>query len=117
MGNNCIYQTNGDCPLEDFLNSLSPKDYAKVTRATFLLEEYGLRVGSSLIKHLEEGIWELRVKHSSNIQRVLLFHWIENKIVLTNGFTKKSQKTPRNEIDRAKRYRQDFLLRLGGLTI
>lgn len=105
-------KTNGKCPVGEFLDSLNPKDYSKILRSLLLLEEFGLLIGGPLIKHLEDGIWELRVKQSSNIQRILLFHWYKNKIVLTNGFTKKSNKTPSAEIKRAKNYRIDHVQRI-----
>jgi phage-related protein len=62
-------------------------------------------------KYLEDGIFELRTKQGSNISRVLFFFYYGGKIILTNGFIKKSQKTPRREIDLAKKYRSDYLER------
>ena len=59
-------------------------------------------------EYLEDGIFELRTKQSSNITRILYFFVIGNKAVLTNGFTKKSQKTPKKEIELAKKYRKDY---------
>ncbi|MDQ0418774.1 phage-related protein [Croceifilum oryzae] len=80
-------------------------------RALMLLEHFGLGVGAPLIKHLDSGIFEVRSHVGNNHQRVLLFHWHENYLVLLHGFTKKTQKTPPLEIERAKRYRADFLIR------
>ena len=57
-----------------------------------------------------EDIWEFRIKLGSNIYRVLSF-WDGNKIVLTHGFIKKTQKTPVQEIERAEDYRRDYLKR------
>ena len=54
---------------------------------------------------------ELRAKVGSDISRVLYFFVIGHKVVLTNGFIKKTQKTPKSEIKRAKRYRADYLRR------
>ena len=54
----------------------------------------------------------LRAKSGSNISRILYFFVVGRRIVLTNGFIKKSQKTPRNEIEKAKRYRADYLSRM-----
>lgn len=54
---------------------------------------------------------ELRAKVGSDISRVMYFFVIGKKAVLTNGFIKKTQKTPKEEIERAKRYRADFLSR------
>lgn len=63
-------------------------------------------------KPLGDGIFELRAKQSSNITRILYFFVIGHKIILTNGFTKKSLKTPRSEIELAKHYRAEYLQRL-----
>ena len=54
---------------------------------------------------------ELRVKVGSDISRVMYFFVIGKKAILTNGFIKKTQKTPKEEIELAKRYRADFLRR------
>ena len=60
-------------------------------------------------EELEDGIFELRAKVGSDISRVLYFFVVGRKIVLTNGFIKKAQKTPKSEIERAKKYRADYL--------
>ena len=55
-----------------------------------------------------EGIFEIRAKQGSDITRVLYFFVVGQKVILTNGFVKKTQKTPPSEIARAKRYRADY---------
>ncbi|HZX48356.1 MAG TPA: type II toxin-antitoxin system RelE/ParE family toxin [Nitrospirota bacterium] len=70
-------------------------------------------VPSSYLKKLTgtEEIWECRIVFGSNAYRIFCF-FIENSVVvLTHGFTKKSQKTPKTEIERAEAYRKDFLER------
>ena len=62
-------------------------------------------------KHLSEGIFELRAQAGSDISRVLYFFYVDQHIILTNGFIKKTQKTPPQEIERAKKYRADYLSR------
>ncbi|MBP3192714.1 type II toxin-antitoxin system RelE/ParE family toxin [Natronogracilivirgula saccharolytica] len=58
-------------------------------------------------------MWEVRIQSGSNIFRLLGF-WYKGKIIiLTNGFTKKSQKTPKNEILIAEQRKTDFLSRKG----
>lgn len=64
-------------------------------------------------EYLTDGIFELREKFSSNIVRVLYFFYYDGKIILTHGFTKKTQKTPRREIDKAKKYKQNYIERNG----
>ncbi|SHJ70142.1 Phage derived protein Gp49-like [Pseudobutyrivibrio xylanivorans DSM 14809] len=84
---------------------------AKITGDILVLQEKGNAMRAPYTKYLEDGIFELRTKQGSNISRVLFFFYYGGKIILTNGFIKKSQKTPRREIDLAKKYRSDYLER------
>ena len=59
-----------------------------------------------------DDIWECRVQLGSNIYRFLGFFFQKGIIVLTHGFSKKSQKTPRSEIERAESYKKDFMRRI-----
>ena len=85
---------------------------AKLSGILELLEEYGNQVREPYSKHLEDGIFEIRGKIGNNISRILYFFYFEGRIILTNGFLKKTQKTPRQEIELAKKYRKDFLERM-----
>ena len=62
-------------------------------------------------KHLDDGIFEIRCKVGNNITRVIYFFYYEGKIILTNGFVKKTQKTPKKEIELVKERRRDFVER------
>lgn len=73
-----------------------------------LLGELGYTLREPYSKCLGDKIFELRTQQGSNITRILFFFVIGNKIVLTNGFTKKSQKTPISEIELAKKYKLDY---------
>jgi len=103
---------NGDIPVQDFLLNLDNKMRAKMLLSIRLVKEYGYLSRLPYSEELEDGIFELRAKSGSNISRILYFFVVGRKIVLTNGFIKKSQKTPRNEIEKAKRYRADYLSRM-----
>lgn len=103
----------GKCPVEDFLDSLDIKMRYKVVSYIDLLKDYGPNLRSPYSEYLEDGIFELRVKLSSNITRTLYFFTEGKMIILTNGFVKKTQKTPRKEIDLAKKRRKDYLERKG----
>ena len=98
-------------PVEEFILSLDNKMQAKVFGMILLLEEKGTALREPYSKPLDDGIFELRIKQSSNITRVLYFFYIGGKIILTNGFVKKTQKTPPSEIEKAKQYRKDYLER------
>lgn len=104
-----FYDTeDGKCPVEDFISSLEAKMHAKVLRAIDLLENNGIELREPYSKSLGDGIFELRIKQSSDITRVLYFFFIGNKAILTNGFIKKGQKTPESEIILAKKYKADY---------
>ena len=102
---------NGESPVEKFLLSLDIKMRAKVLRAINLLADFGNKLREPDSKLLEDGIFELRVKLGSDIVRVLYFFCEGRIVVLTNGFVKKTQKTPENEIRMAKKYRSEYLKR------
>lgn len=102
---------DGTEPVVDFIYSLSSKLKAKLIQEVDLLADMGNELREPYSKHLEDGIFELRVKQGSEISRVLYFFVIGKKIILTNGFVKKSQKTPKQEIELAKSYRADYLSR------
>ena len=59
------------------------------------------------------GIFELRAKVGTDISRVLYFFYYEGRIVLTHGFIKKTQRTPSGEIEKANKYRRDYIERHG----
>lgn len=103
---------DGTYPAEEFILSQDVKMRAKLFRLLELLEEKGNTLREPYSKSLDDGIFEIMAKQGSNITRVLYFFYIGNKIILTNGFIKKSQKTPPSEIDLAKKYRAEYEKRL-----
>ena len=84
---------------------------AKMMMIIGVLQDNGNELREPYSKHLSEGIFELRAKVGSDISRVLYFFYIDQHIILTNGFVKKTQKTPQQEIEKAKKYRADYLRR------
>ena len=97
-----FYNTeSGECPVAEFILSLDSKMKAKVLRTIDLLENNGPILREPYSKSLGDGIFELRIKQGNDITRVLYFFFIGNKAILTNGFIKKTQKTPKKEIARA----------------
>ena len=104
---------DGNQPAKSFLLSLDKKMRAKLVNTISILQDNGYELREPYSKHLSEGIFELRAKAGSDITRVLYFFFVDRRIILTNGFIKKTQKTPPNEIAKAKKYRADFLRREG----
>lgn len=107
------FEEDGRCPVQELLDSLAPKLLAKTLRTIDLLEMNGPLLREPYSKPLENGIFELRAKQESDIARVLYFFIVGKKAVLTNGFIKKSQKTPKAEKELAKKYKADYERRYG----
>ena len=113
---NFYYKADGSCPVRDFLDTLDDKMLAKLLGTISLLEANGTQLREPYSKSLGDGIFELRAKQSSNITRILYFfvvghQMIGRRIILTNGFVKKTQKTPPEEIALAQKYRADYFYR------
>ena len=87
---------------KDFMDSLNNNEQLKIKYILSLLEIQD-RIPIKFIKHIEDGIYELRMKMGSNIYRLFFIFDEGNIVVLFNGFQKKSQKTPSNEIEKAKK--------------
>jgi len=102
---------NGEIPVKEFLLSLDKKMRAKLIGIMDILEDYGNQLREPYSKSLGDGIFEIRGKVGTDITRVLYFFYHEKRIVFTNGFIKKTDKTPQGEIEKAKSYRQIFLRR------
>ncbi|CCI20236.1 Genome sequencing data, contig C287 (modular protein) [Microcystis aeruginosa PCC 9807] len=108
-----FYRTqSGASPVEDFLNSLSGKQAQKVLWVLRLIQELD-SVPSQYLKKLvnTDDIWEVRVQVGNNIFRLLGFFVESDLIILTNGFAKKTQKTPSQEINLAQQRKRDYLNR------
>lgn len=106
-------QENGKCPVYDFIENQDFKMKSKIFLTINLLEEYGTRIDKRYSKYLEDGIFELRISYGSNITRILYFFIKGDRVVLTNGFVKKTMLTPRKEIKLSKKYRNNYLEREG----
>ncbi|MGA3054950.1 MAG: type II toxin-antitoxin system RelE/ParE family toxin [Candidatus Korobacteraceae bacterium] len=80
-----------------------PEDMrARLARIAHLIEEKGLeRVGEPHVKHIEGRVWEMRLKGRSGISRALYVTGTSRRAVIVRVFTKKTDKTPRREIELA----------------
>jgi phage-related protein len=109
-----IYETaTGTNHIELFINDMGKnksKLKARVIRAIEILEEFGSNTGEPVSKYLENGILELRAGVGKDAARILYF-FHDGKAVSSHGFYKKTQKTPRNEIEKALNNRKDYIAR------
>ena len=103
-----IYETlNGRSEVKEYILELQKKNSKenriklnKVIAYIRTLKEKGLALGEPYIKHIDDEIWELRPLRD----RILFASHINNKFILLTVFMKKTQKTPKQEIEKAKRY-------------
>jgi phage-related protein len=94
---------------QDFFNKQSKKVKAKIVW-TFDLVEDLQSVPTTYLKHIEntDGLYEIRVQLGNNIFRIFCFFDQRQLIVLANGFQKKTQKTPKQEIELALTLKADY---------
>jgi len=108
---------NGKAPVLEFLNALPDKLRAKAFRDIELLEICGNNLKEPHTKALKgknnKGLYELRIKFSSDTVRIFYFMYIDNKYILLHGFVKKAMKIPETELAKARQYRDDYLRRNG----
>ena len=102
----------GKSPVDEFLESLATKEAEKVFWVLRLVAELPL-VPAEYFKKLKstDGIWEVRAAHGNNEFRLLGFFDNGNLVILTNGFAKKSQKTPPEQIALAEQRKCEYLRR------
>jgi hypothetical protein len=102
-------KSDGTYPAEEFILSQDLKMKSRLYRTLAVLETDGNNIREPYSKFLGDGIYEVRVQQGNNIARILYFFVVNRKIILTNGFIKKSQKTPKSEINKAKKFRSEYL--------
>jgi phage-related protein len=100
---------NGSSPIEEFLDSLPVKQAKKITWVLQLIEMLD-SIPIQYFKKLDgtEDIWEVRVDFGNDAFRLLGFFDEGNLVILTNGFAKKTRKTPISEISLAERRKTDY---------
>ena len=107
-------KSDNQCPVENYLDNLPDKTADKIWDDLDRLRLLGNQIDKKHSKHLDDGIFEYRTKVIDGYSRILYFYdkLKPKHIVLTNGFLKKTDKTPSNEIDLAKTYRKDYYSRI-----
>ncbi len=94
---------------DKFFLKQSEKTKAKIIWTIQLIEELE-RVPEIYLKHIEatDGLYEIRIKQSGDIFRILCFFDQGKLIILLNGFQKKTQKTPKKEIEKALKIMEEY---------
>ena len=91
----------------NFMAKLSDKEQLKIRRALLLFYDTE-RIPSHYIKYIEDEIYEFRISYGNNEFRIFFIYDGEKLVILFNAFRKKTQKTPRGEISKAKRLKKEY---------
>ncbi|WP_281323915.1 type II toxin-antitoxin system RelE/ParE family toxin [Flavobacterium sp. IMCC34518] len=94
---------------DEFFEKQREKVKAKIIWTLELIQELD-RIPETHLKHIEntDGLFEIRIQQGSDIFRIFCFFDQGQLIILTNGFQKKTQKTPKKEIEKALKIKQDY---------
>lgn len=94
---------------EEFFDKQREKVKAKIIWTLELIQELE-RIPETYLKHIEntDGLFEIRIQQGSDIFRIFCFFDQGQLIILTNGFQKKTQKTPKKEIEKALKIKQEY---------
>jgi phage-related protein len=98
---------------QEFFDKQSKKVKAKIIWTFDLIQDVQI-VPETYLKHIENtnGLYEIRVQHSSDIFRIFCFFDQGQLIVIANGFQKKTQKTPKKEIELALKLKAEYELEI-----
>lgn len=94
---------------EEFYNNQSEKVQKKIIWTLKIIEELD-RIPEVYFKYLKNtsGLYEIRVQVGNNIFRIFCFFDLGNLVVIGHGFQKKTQKTPKQEIERAEQIKMEY---------
>lgn len=94
---------------QDFFSRQNNKVRAKIVWTFELIEDLQ-RVPETYLKHIEDtsGLYEIRVQLGNEILRIFCFFDEGQLVIVINGFKKKTQKTPKNEIELALKIKADY---------
>lgn len=92
---------------EEFMSTLKEKEQEKIQYGLLLLKTQH-RLSKKFVKLIRDGIYELRTEYAGNIYRVFFIFDEGQIVVLFNGFQKKAQKTPANEIEKAIKIKEAY---------
>lgn len=103
-----FYRTEtGTEPVRDWLKEL-PKEDKKIIGEDIKTIQFGWPLGMPLVDSLSQGLWEVRSKLPSNRIARIIFFMDNNIMILVNGFIKKTQKTPKDQLDLAKKRKKQY---------
>ena len=105
-------EASGRSPVREFLDTLDDAAQESLLAGLELLRARNVRAREPLVRHLDGKLWELRRESRTNIYRVIYFFFAGRRIILLHGFQKKTQHTPRQEIETARARYDRFMQRV-----
>jgi phage-related protein len=106
---------NGSVPVLKYILCLPPKHRAKILSDIDTLEKQGINLIYPYVSKLKgnryKDLWELRIEFGNNISRIIYFLHKNNTFVLLHAFSKKSNSTPKKELEIAKNRMIEYLKR------
>ena len=107
----CLFHetASGRSPVEDFIKSLNEETQDKFIYKMELLEHFGRELRHPHTDSIGHGVFELRLKGKEGQIRVLFFFFHKKRIILLHGFVKRTNKTPKKEINIAEQRMQKWL--------
>lgn len=90
-----------------FIAQLSKQEREKIQRALALFSTED-KIPHHYIKYIRDGVYEFRVNYGNNEFRIFFVYDGDTLVVLFNSFRKKTQKTPKNEIDKAVKLKEEY---------
>ena len=95
--------------VEAEIEALPADMQARYLRLADLIEAHGLdRIGAPHVKHLDGKLWELRITGRDGIARVIYVTTAGRRVVVLHAFVKKTQKTPRQALETARKRLKEF---------
>ncbi len=106
-----FYQlSDGSSPALAWFREQEAKVQAKFARIFSLLQEHGIAVGMPYVRSITDSkLFEIRVEQDTNIYRIFYFAYTGQRFILLHGFQKKTQKTPKKELEIAQTRMKEFL--------
>ena len=107
------YRSSAGCPFRKYIESLPKEDKAKILARIVDVEKHGIKISidAEWVKKIEDNLYEIRVTDGKQL-RGLYFHYVSDRYVITNGFTKKQGPVPENEKRIARQLRKEYFGRI-----
>lgn len=99
----------GNEPVKDFILGQPNRAIAEILHVLKLLREFNIKLGMPYVRKIDKSsLRELRIKHSSDLYRIFYFAYTGQKFVLLHAILKRSDRTPKGDIELAKKRMNDY---------